>query len=281
MGSGVQHRPAAPVLRRPPAIERFRLADRSWPPTTPPRRAVPAQVPAAAAGRRPAGVSRWVNAHGKISLAGFSYAAGATYAGEPVEVVVSERPGGHPARRGRGRHPRTAVPRGPGRPDAAGPGRPPGPGRHRRADRDPAGRRARARSPSPGPPTGRPEWARTFIDVAIVVSRSRQSPPNTKPRERAVGCSVTASRSCGPALPPRRSIFRRSRVDLSAWLTGSRTPDPCRLRAVDSGDNSSVVRCGIAHSVHQIHERPAASSHWLHRSALRDHRGRGRVPWIR
>jgi hypothetical protein len=30
-----------------------------------------------------------VNAHGKISLAGFSYHAGATYAGEPVEVVVA------------------------------------------------------------------------------------------------------------------------------------------------------------------------------------------------
>ena len=33
-------------------------------------------------------VSRWVNAHGKISLAGFSYAAGATYAGEPVGQVL-------------------------------------------------------------------------------------------------------------------------------------------------------------------------------------------------
>jgi hypothetical protein len=30
-----------------------------------------------------------VNTHGKISLAGFSYAAGATYAGEPVEVVTA------------------------------------------------------------------------------------------------------------------------------------------------------------------------------------------------
>jgi hypothetical protein len=34
-------------------------------------------------------VSRWVNAHGKISLGGFTYAAGASYAGEPVEVVVA------------------------------------------------------------------------------------------------------------------------------------------------------------------------------------------------
>jgi hypothetical protein len=30
-----------------------------------------------------------VNAHGKISLAGFTYNVGATYAGEPVEVVVA------------------------------------------------------------------------------------------------------------------------------------------------------------------------------------------------
>ena len=34
-------------------------------------------------------MSRWVNTHGKISLAGFSYPAGASYAGEPVEVVVA------------------------------------------------------------------------------------------------------------------------------------------------------------------------------------------------
>ena len=30
-----------------------------------------------------------MNAHGKISLAGFTYAVGASYAGEPVEVVVA------------------------------------------------------------------------------------------------------------------------------------------------------------------------------------------------
>ena len=34
-------------------------------------------------------MSRWVNARGKISLAGFSYTAGASYAGEPVEVVAA------------------------------------------------------------------------------------------------------------------------------------------------------------------------------------------------
>jgi transposase InsO family protein len=72
---------------RPPA-GRFRFADRSITPD------VPAGQPAAAASRaasgsRPPGVSRWVNAHGKISLAGFTYAAGASYAGEPVEAVVA------------------------------------------------------------------------------------------------------------------------------------------------------------------------------------------------
>jgi transposase InsO family protein len=71
---------------RPPA-ERFRLAGRN-------RAAVeagpaPAPVTRPARGQRPAGVSRWVNAHGKISLGGFTYAAGSSYAGEPVEVVVA------------------------------------------------------------------------------------------------------------------------------------------------------------------------------------------------
>jgi hypothetical protein len=38
---------------------------------------------------RPAGVSRWVDPRGRVSLAGFFYSAGATFAGEPVEVVVT------------------------------------------------------------------------------------------------------------------------------------------------------------------------------------------------
>ena len=73
---------------RPPA-ERFALADRSIAPDD--SAAVPAAAPAPppAAGRRPAGVSRWAGANGKISLAGFSYHAGASYAGEPAEVVVA------------------------------------------------------------------------------------------------------------------------------------------------------------------------------------------------
>jgi transposase InsO family protein len=71
---------------RPPA-ERFRLAGRN-------KQAAedsPASAPAtpAAPAPRPPGVSRCVNADGKISLGGFTYAAGASYAGEPVEAVVA------------------------------------------------------------------------------------------------------------------------------------------------------------------------------------------------
>ena len=71
---------------RPP-IERFRLADRSL--AADDSAVTSAPAPKVAPGKRPAGVSRWVNAAGKISLAGFSYVVGATYAGEPVEVVVT------------------------------------------------------------------------------------------------------------------------------------------------------------------------------------------------
>ncbi len=73
---------------RPPA-ERFQLADRSITADDSSTTAVTRPALATTGARRPAGVSRWVNAHGKISLAGFSYSVGATYAGEPVEVVVA------------------------------------------------------------------------------------------------------------------------------------------------------------------------------------------------
>jgi hypothetical protein len=72
---------------RPPA-ERFALAGQSAIADESSLTPVPPAAGGAPA-RRPAGVSRWVNAHGKISLAGFSYSVGATYAGEPVEVVVA------------------------------------------------------------------------------------------------------------------------------------------------------------------------------------------------
>jgi hypothetical protein len=73
---------------RPP-VERFRLADRSVIPDDSAAAPAPARVSPAAPVKRPAGVSRWVDARGKISLAEFSYNVGATYAGEPVEVVVA------------------------------------------------------------------------------------------------------------------------------------------------------------------------------------------------
>jgi transposase InsO family protein len=71
-----------------PPAERFRLAERAVAPEESSGGAPAAAVPARP-GKRPAGVSRWVNAAGKISLGGFSYRAGASYAGEPVEVVVA------------------------------------------------------------------------------------------------------------------------------------------------------------------------------------------------
>jgi transposase InsO family protein len=71
---------------RPPA-ERFQLAGRNRAAVA--ASPVPRLAAPAAPAQRPAGVSRWVNAHGKISLGGFTYAAGASYAGEPVEIVVA------------------------------------------------------------------------------------------------------------------------------------------------------------------------------------------------
>ena len=74
---------------RPPA-GRFALAvrDRSLAVDTTAAEPVPSPALARWNGKRPAGVSRWVDAAGKISLGGFAYNVGATYAGEPVEVVV-------------------------------------------------------------------------------------------------------------------------------------------------------------------------------------------------
>jgi hypothetical protein len=44
--------------------------------------------PAPSGGPRPAGVIRWVDRQGRVSLVGVSYKAGRVFAGEPVEVVV-------------------------------------------------------------------------------------------------------------------------------------------------------------------------------------------------
>jgi transposase InsO family protein len=71
---------------RPP-VERFALAERGL--VAVDESVSAAMVPRQDRGPRPAGVSRWVDQRGQISLAGFSYAVGATFAGEPVEVVVA------------------------------------------------------------------------------------------------------------------------------------------------------------------------------------------------
>lgn len=69
---------------RPP-MERFALAERGLVVVDEPVLPAPRRPEVS----RPAGVSRWVNGNGRISLAGFDYVVGATFAGEPVEVVVT------------------------------------------------------------------------------------------------------------------------------------------------------------------------------------------------
>jgi transposase InsO family protein len=70
---------------RPP-VERFALAERSLVVVDEPVLPAPRQPEPVS---RPSGVSRWVNQNGRISVAGFDYVVGATFAGEPVEVVVT------------------------------------------------------------------------------------------------------------------------------------------------------------------------------------------------
>ena len=81
-------RPHQSLGGRPPA-ERFALAGRQVAGVEGSQTVVEHGPRTAVGGKRPAGVSRWVDQRGLISLAGFSYRAGPTFAGEPVEVVVS------------------------------------------------------------------------------------------------------------------------------------------------------------------------------------------------
>jgi transposase InsO family protein len=74
---------------RPP-LDRFRVAGASLAADDTAAAEPAPAIPGPSQARRPAGVSRWVNANGKISLDRFSYHVGATYAGEPVEVVVAK-----------------------------------------------------------------------------------------------------------------------------------------------------------------------------------------------
>ena len=212
-------RPHQSCGRRPP-IERFRLADRSLAADgSAAAEPAPAVVPGAPRARRPAGVSRWVNAAGKISLAGFTYHVGATYAGEPVEVVVT---GGlvdilhagvvvatH-AQRLRAR---------PGRPRAPGPGLPAGTRCHRRADRHPAGQQHRRdhlrrqdlrRRPALGAHLDRRDHRRRIGPAVQGRHRSSASTPSatTGPRNSAPSPTpkaAPAGRTPPPATSPKRS----------------------------------------------------------------------------
>ena len=69
-----------------PPVERFRLA-RQRLEASDVDDDVGVDEPGVVVTARPGGVSRWVDQRGKISLAGFSYRVGPTFAGEPVEVV--------------------------------------------------------------------------------------------------------------------------------------------------------------------------------------------------
>jgi transposase InsO family protein len=75
-------RPHQSLGDRPPA-ERFNLAAARPADLEMPE--VPDEIPLA---ERPSGVNRWVDQRGSIALAGLRYRVGATFAGEPVEVVV-------------------------------------------------------------------------------------------------------------------------------------------------------------------------------------------------
>lgn len=80
-------RPHQSLGGRPP-VERFALAARRLDVVEPDQRPVEDQA-VAPQRRRPAGVTRWVDHRGMISLAGFAYPVGSTFAGEHVEVVVT------------------------------------------------------------------------------------------------------------------------------------------------------------------------------------------------
>jgi transposase InsO family protein len=80
-------RPHQSLGGRPP-IERFALAERSLSSVEVADIGEDPARPAGLSTTRPAGVARWVDQRGLISLAGFPYRAGPTFAGEHVEVVV-------------------------------------------------------------------------------------------------------------------------------------------------------------------------------------------------
>ncbi len=131
--------------------------------------------------KRPAGVSRWVNAHGKISLAGFSCPGRAHVRGRASRGRGRGRADRHPApRRGRGHACPAAA--------------------HRQADRAPrAPVAARARDATAGLTVTR------LADAAGHVSRSRcpSSPPQSSCPRTARSSGSTRSGTTEPASSAR------------------------------------------------------------------------------
>jgi transposase InsO family protein len=138
---------------RPP-IERFRLADRSITPDD--SAVVPEPVAAKGGSGETAGRSAAVGERARQDLPGRVLLPRRGHVRRRAgRGRRAGRPGGHPARRRRGRHLRAAVPPGPGRPGAAGPRHPPRARCHRRGERDQAGRRGRGGQLRRNPVRGR------------------------------------------------------------------------------------------------------------------------------
>jgi Integrase core domain len=72
-----------------PPVERFAVAERALAVVGVEDGTEQAARSARSSARRPPGVSRWVDQRGLIRLAGFSYRVGPSFAGEHVEVVVT------------------------------------------------------------------------------------------------------------------------------------------------------------------------------------------------
>jgi transposase InsO family protein len=72
-----------------PPVQRFALAERSLTVVEVEDRTDAPVAPRSSGTTRPAGVARWVDQRGLISVAGFAYRAGPTFAGEHVEVVCT------------------------------------------------------------------------------------------------------------------------------------------------------------------------------------------------
>ena len=82
-------RPHQALGGRPP-VERFALAERALAVAGVQDSTEHSARPTPSSTRRPPGVSRWVDQRGLIKLAGFSYRVGPSFAGEHIDVVVTD-----------------------------------------------------------------------------------------------------------------------------------------------------------------------------------------------